>query len=274
MALNTAAIDDVHDASQNGELKQEREQSRILFPYQSLNEAVAVAKAIHEVQGSSCTLEQLAAHLGQSPTSSSFRLRISTAKIFGLVTYSQGTISLTRTGTQICDPQQEAAARVDAFLAVPLYKAVYDQFKSATLPPTSGFEAALVSLGVAQKQKERSRQVLQRSAQEAGFFQYGSERLVLPPIKASAAVTPVVAPASEPEPEKKKAKDADEDEELHPFIKGLLKKLPPPDSEWPNDKRAKWLQAAVNIFDLMYTESEDDSKRTITIGFQKDSAKQ
>jgi hypothetical protein len=87
-------------------------------------------------------------------------------------------------------------------------------------------------------------------------------------------VTPAVAPASDPEPEKKKGKDADEDEELHPFIKGLLKKLPPPDSEWPNDKRAKWLQAAVNIFDLMYTESEDDSKRTITIGFQKDSARQ
>ncbi len=62
-------------------------------------------------------------------------------------------------------------------------------------------------------------------------------------------------------------------EELPPFIKGLLKKLPPPDTEWPNDKRAKWLEAAVKIFDLMYLDSEDDSKRSITIGFQKDSAK-
>lgn len=277
MASNAAAVDDLQDSPQNGDEKQGREQSRILFPYQSLNEAVAVAKAVHEVQGSSCTLEQLAAHLGQSPTSSSFKLRISTTKIFGLVTSSQGTITLTRLGSQMCDPQQEAAARVDAFLAVPLYKAVYEQFKGATLPPTnSGFEAALVGLGVAQKQKERSRQVLQRSAQEAGFFQYGTERLVLPPIKASAAATPAIAPPGEPEPEKKKkGKDAeDDDEELHPFIKGLLKKLPPPDSEWPNDRRAKWLQAAVNIFDLMYTESEDDSKRTITIGFQKDSARQ
>src|ERR1035437_7448893 len=111
MASDAAAVDDVEESSQNGNGKQEREQSRILFPYQSLNEAVAVAKAVHEVQGSSCTLEQLAAHLGQSPTSSSFRLRISTAKIFGLATYSQGTITLTRVGTQICDPQQEAAAR-------------------------------------------------------------------------------------------------------------------------------------------------------------------
>jgi hypothetical protein len=273
MASNTAVVDDSQDPVQNGEGKQEREQSRILFPYQSLNEAVAVAKAVHEVQGSSCTLEQLAAHLGQSPTSSSFRLRISTAKIFGLVTYSQGTIALTRIGTQICDPQQEAAARVDSFLAVPLYKAVYEQFKGATIPPTSGFEAALVGLGVAQKQKERSRQVLQRSAQEAGFFQYGTERLVLPPIKASAAAIPAVAPTGEPEPEKKKKTKEEDEDDLHPFIKGLLRKLPTPETEWPSEGRAKWLQAAINIFDLMYTDSED-SRKSLTIGFQKDSARQ
>jgi hypothetical protein len=40
----------------------------------------------------------------------------------------------------------------------------------------------------------------------------------------------------------------------HPFIEGLLKTLPDPDSdeEWPLDKRVKWLQTAANIFDLIY----------------------
>ena len=40
----------------------------------------------------------------------------------------------------------------------------------------------------------------------------------------------------------------------HPFIEGLPKTLPDPDSdeEWPLDKRVKWLQTAAHIFDLIY----------------------
>jgi hypothetical protein len=274
MASTAPVPEELQDPSQQTE-EGKREQSTIAFPYQDLDEGLEIAKAVHSLHGSSCQVEQVAAHIKQSPTSSAFRLKVSTAKTFGLVTASQGTITLTPLGSRICDPQQEKAARVDAFLTVPLYNAVYEKFKGMALPPTVGLEAALVSLGVAQKQKDRARQVLQRSAQEAGFFQFGTDRLVLPAIKANAA-TPAVIPSGPPADDKKnkKTKDDDDGEELHPFIQGLLKKLPPADSEWPNDKRAKWLQAAVNIFDLMYTESEDDSKRTITIGFQRDSAKQ
>ena len=250
-----------------------REQSTIAFPYQDLDEGIEIAKAIHSLHGSTCTVEQVAAHLKQSPTSSTFRLKISTAKTFTLVTSSQGTLTLTPLGSRICDPQQEKAARVDAFLAVPLYGAVYEKFKGMALPPTVGLEAALASLGVAQKQKDRARQIMQRSAQEAGFFQFGTDRLVLPAIKASAAPAPAVTHEVEPESEKKKKSKDEEDDELHPFIKGLLKKLPTPETEWPSEGRAKWLQAAINIFDLMYTDSED-SRKSLTIGFQKDSARQ
>jgi hypothetical protein len=40
----------------------------------------------------------------------------------------------------------------------------------------------------------------------------------------------------------------------HPFIEGLLRTLPDPDTEkqWPLEKRIKWLQTAANIFDLIY----------------------
>ncbi|MGA3031838.1 MAG: hypothetical protein ABSD70_01045 [Terracidiphilus sp.] len=247
-----------------------REVSTIAFPYMDLDEGIKIAKAIHHLHGSTCQPEQIAAHLKESPTSSSFRTRVASAKLFGLVTTSQGSVTLTRLGSQICDPQQEKAARAEAFLLVPLYKAVYDQFKGAVLPPTNGLEAAIGSLGVAPKQRERARQVLQRSAQEAGFFQFGSDRLVLPAVKANASPTPVQAADDDTE-KKNKPKDEDEDE-LPPFIKGLLKKLPAPDSEWPVEARTKWLQAAVHIFDLMYTDS-DDSKRSITIEAKKDSAK-
>jgi hypothetical protein len=39
---------------------------------------------------------------------------------------------------------------------------------------------------------------------------------------------------------------------LHPFIQGLLQTLPEPETEWAVSARAKWLQTAANIFDLIY----------------------
>ena len=112
-----------------------RERSTILFPYLPLDDAVAIAKGVHAVAGSSCQMDQLAGQLKQSPASSMFKLRVSTARIFGLVTYSQGTVSLTALGTRICDQQQEQAAKADAFLTVPLYKQIYEQFKGGRSPP-------------------------------------------------------------------------------------------------------------------------------------------
>jgi hypothetical protein len=247
-----------------------REMSTIAFPYQDLDEAIEIAKTVHQLHGSSCTVEQIAAHLEQSSTSSTFKMKISAAKIFKLVTVSQGSVTLTPLGTRICDPHQEKLARVDAFLSVPLYSAVYNNFKTATLPPAAGLEASLGTLGVAEKQRERARQILHRSAQEAGFFQFGTERLVMPAIKASTPA-PAVAPVEEPE-KKKKQKD-DDDEDLHPFIKGLLTKLPKPDEEWTQEGRAKWLETAANIFDLLYKNS-DDNNRVISIRVEKDSARQ
>jgi len=271
MALAKVAEDTAPELQQDSQEDGKRERSSILFPYQDLDEAMAIAKAIHDLHGSSCSPDQIAAHLKQSPNSSGFRVQIAAAKTFGLVSTGQGTVTLTPLGTRICDPLQEKAARVEAFLAVPLYIAVYEKFKGAALPPSTGLEAALVSLGVAQKQRERARQVLQRSAQEAGFFQFGNDRLVMPAIKQSAAASTAI-PVNEPEPEKKK-KTKDDDEDQHPFIKGLLTKLPKPDEEWSQEGRAKWLETAANIFDLLYKNS-DDNNRVISIKVEKDSVKQ
>ena len=273
----TAAEPAVSEETQGG-TDSKREVSKIGFPYDDLDGAAQIAKAIHELNGSACEVEQIAGHLNQSPKSSTFKMQIASAKTFGLVTGSQGVITLTKLGTQICDSQQEKPARAEAFLAVELYKAIYDKFKGAQLPPDKGLEAAIVSLGVAQKQKERARQIFKRAAQQAGFFQFGTDRLVLPAIKAGAASSTLTPESESKEPEpseetdkRRRGKDSGGGE-YHPFIEGLLKKLPAPDSDWPMEGRAKWLQTAANIFDLMYTDSED-SKRIINVAFQKDSAK-
>jgi hypothetical protein len=56
------------------------------------------------------------------------------------------------------------------------------------------------------------------------------------------------------------ANDAVEDNRGTPdlLIRGLVDRLPKPDSCWSLDDRAKWLQAAASIFGLVYRSSDDE----------------
>jgi len=60
-------------------------------------------------------------------------------------------------------------------------------------------------------------------------------------------------------------KDIDRNEELNPFIQGLLKKLPQPETDWPIAGRVKWLQTAANIFGLIYTDTGGNEIEYIAI---------
>ena len=245
-----------------------RDRSTIGFPYFDLDDAVEVTKAVHTVGGSNCQWDQLAAQLQQAATGGGFRMRLLTAKMFGMLNYDRGTVTLTPLGTRIADPQQEAAARVDAFLTIPLYKALYDQFKNVTLPPTAGLETAIGTLGVAPKQKDKARQVFQRSAKQAGFFAFGTDRLVMPSIKASSTPTSTEEEQEEPEIEKKEPGK----KPRHPLIEGLLKELPEPQAEWTTEDRKKWLEMASTIFNVIYKDS-DDSRGSLRVVVEKNSAK-
>jgi hypothetical protein len=253
--------------------KSTRDQSTIKFAYQSLDEAIEMATGVHAIAGTSCTVDQLAAHMNLKPDTGSFRVKIANAKLFGLITHSAGTVTLTALGSRICDPQQEQAARAEAFLNVPLYRAIYEQFRGGSLPPPAGLEAAMVTLGVVTKQKAVARQVFVRSATQAGFFAFGPNRLVMPAIRGggggSVAVEAPVAPELTRDIPKKNG--GGDGGDYHPFIAGLLKTLPPADSDWPMDSRRKWLQAASHIFELIYKDSE--SKGSLRIEVQKDSGK-
>jgi|SRR5579885_3055409 len=81
-------------------------------------------------------------------------------------------------------------------------------------------------------------------------------------LSGSNPVRPAVGPGTKPiesvspkpaEPEKKGNGSGGDFGGLHPFVQGLLKTLPEPESEWPAAARVKWLQTAANIFDLIYT---------------------
>lgn len=237
-----------------------RDRSSIGFPYNNLNDALEVARAIHSNAGSGdCDDVQLSAWLGLSPKSSGYRVQLSAARMFGLIETVSGRHKLTALGKMANDPQREREARVKAFMNVPLYSRVYDEYKGGVIPPAAAFERDIVGMGVAEKQKGRARQVFEKSAEQAGFFEHGRTRLVMPGI------------ASRPQDEERPREEPHEEEaapkgktgsggggagggisDLNPFIQGLLQTLPPPQSDWPAVDRAKWLQTAANIFDLIY----------------------
>jgi len=269
MADGSAGVADApSNISSSGSGVDTREQSAISFPYGDLNDAVSVARGIMDRGGVPCTPDQLAAALGQVPTSGAFRGKVSTAKIFGLIDTVQGKYQLTELGFAIVDSKRERGAKADAFLKVPLYRKVYEEFRNRQLPPRPlPLEHAFVGFGVAVKQKDKARYAFDRSAQQAGYFDHGSrDRLIRPPVADTSGQTggnPV-------ESGRQQGTETDGGErssgggfnsggggtttrgKMHPFIQGLLDTLPEPNTNWAEEGRAKWLQAAANIFDLMY----------------------
>jgi hypothetical protein len=253
--------------------------STIKFPYLDQNDAVEIAQAVHNTAGNSCDRDALAGHLEVSAKGGGFNLRLLTAKLFGLITSDSGAISLTPLGIRVINPQQEKAARAESFLLVPLYKRVYDDYRGNMLPANPALEAAMERMGVAPKQKDKARQVFQRSAAQAGYFAFGQNRLVYPTGKATGATEGIPSQMPEALPpdtngsgtKNTKGSGGDDPPVLHAFIKGLLEKLPEPDKPWSLEGRKKWLQTASNIFDLMYTSSDDDTGE-LSITLNKNSA--
>src|SRR6516164_10710567 len=147
----------------NAESDSKRERSTISFAYSDLEDAVGVAQAIHGNAGTSCTLSQLAAFLDQPISSGAFRARISNAAIFGLTENARREVSLTALGRRIADPAAELAARVDAFLYVPLYLRIFEHHDGYTLPGAAPLQKFMREVGVSPKQTGKARQAFMRS---------------------------------------------------------------------------------------------------------------
>jgi hypothetical protein len=231
---------------------EKRERSTIAFPYGDLNEAISVVAAIHKnVGGGIADVDQVAGWMNQTVTSGAFRTKVNTARIMTLVKTGNAKLQLTALGQKIVSPDTQAQARADAFLAVPLYRAIFEKYKGFSLPPNVGLEREMADLGVAEKQTDRARQAFQRSATQAGFFREGTNKLVRP----GSAPTPE-APEREKREEAGGGGGSGGGGDLHPFVDGLVKTLPKPGETWSEDGRQQWLDAASAIFKLIYKDAK------------------
>lgn len=250
--MEEAPVSESQTESSTTPAKQKREASSVGFPYTDLNDAIGIARAIWENVGTSTADQaQLSAWAGhETVDSGAFRTRMSAARVFGLITTGSKQVSLTALGRRVVDAEQAAAGRVEAFLNVPLYGRLFERYQGTPLPGTNvALEADLVDIGVAEKQKDRARQVFQRSAEQAGFFAQGKNRLVRPAFRQTGD-----------EPDRRGGGGpggGGDDGDLDPFIQGLVASIPKKGTVWPVHRRKKWLQTAEGIFSLMFEDGDE-----------------
>lgn len=244
-----------------------RGKSTIKFPYGDLGDALTAVEPLFEhFGGSDAEPGQLAPLMNTTVSSSSFRTKLSTARSFGLIASGRKRLTLTPLGQRIVHPEHGAQARVDAFLGVPLYSRLYEQFKD-NLPGNSGLEQAMVNLGVSAGSVDRARQAFQRSAQIAGFFAFGPNRLV----------KPIIKPGADGGEEGEEGGGNDDSGGSgrtpgtlgvfdgmaeHPLLVGLWKMVPDPDggTRWDVTARRQWLRAVAINLDLLFS----DGSQTVT----------
>jgi hypothetical protein len=231
-----------------------RPHSKIQFPYNDLKDAEEVAEIVFGYP-TGCTINQLAAALRQSASSGAFRNKIIGAKMFGLID-GAGQFRLTELGHRIIDESERPAARVDAFLTVPLFKALYDNAgRGGGKLPTDikGIERWIIDCGVVPNQAPRARQTFQRSGKLAGFFDHGEDRLIPPALnhKARTDVDTVESVAvTTQEPRSVWSQTAIMQ---HPLIVGMLQTLPDPGSKLSSEFLNDWTGTFERNLRLIYS---------------------
>jgi hypothetical protein len=236
-----------------------RENSQVAFPWYDLDTAISVARAIIEGGGLPVTRDQLAGSLRIAPTGGNFMLKTGSARIFGLLELVQGKFQLTQLGFSILDKDEakEKAAKAEAFLNVPLYRRVYDEFRGKALPPRPhGLESAFIQFGVPTKSRKIARQVFDRSGRQAGFFNVDPDRLIEPIIGPGGAIerqSPDMGmeASSRAYSAPQQITSPTGSFELDELVRGLLRRLPKPGEKWSAERKAKWLNTLSQNLDYV-----------------------
>lgn len=252
--------------------------SKTGYPYYNLKQSIEVAGLVHSKGGGTCTRDQLASFLKYSTTrSGAFLTRVSAAKMFGLIDTKKDSVSVTERAKKIIAPimpEDALNAKVEAFLAVPLFRAVYERFHGSTLPADVGLKNLFENqYHIVKDRIIPALRVLLDSADQAGFFEMsGRNKLIKPIANAVADGQKNKADISddgksdEPEPSRTKSRTkpptggGDEPPGgIHTAIIGLLRELPKPGAIWPRAHKQKFLHAFQYTLDFIYPEEEEKS---------------
>jgi len=261
----------VKDAEPDPKAGKARAKSGVSFPYWDLDSAVEVAKTMHERAGGVCDNAQLATMLGYSGISNgSFRTRVSSAKMFGVVEDTDDRkLRVSTRGRRIVAPVTPAdglAARVEAFMAVDLFGKVFTRFNGTTLPENVGLRNLFANeYQVVPDRVAPTVRILLDSAQQAGLFDAAGNRtrMVMPLLAGGHGSSPThhEPPPPPPAPETSKQHKhggggGDEPPAIDPALIGLLRRLPPVGTTLTEKRRAQVISAFTAFVGLVYPEEE------------------
>lgn len=226
------------------------------FPGNDLKTCVEVPRLLHIKGGGRATPDQMAAHLGYKGTNNgAYLTKIAATISFGLISKVGPVFVPTPLAHQILSPTYPHDAKnalVEAFLNVPLFKKIYEDFKGKELPPEFGMKNALkLQYGVAANRVSEAYKSLIDSADTAGFFETKNgarTHLILPLIQ------PIVGAAATPLAGDKPAQE---------FGGGGGGNNPPPKNppaDAVGDAKAKYLAALIKMFEKGVEEGALDEK--------------
>lgn len=146
------------------------------FPGFDLRSCIEVPRVLHAKGGGQATPDQMAAHLGYKGTNNgSYLTKMGATNLFGLIAKNGPVYIPTPLAYQILSPtypHDQKKALVEAFLNVPLFKKIYEDFKGKELPPEFGMKNALrLTYAVNATRVADAYRILMDSAETAGFFE-------------------------------------------------------------------------------------------------------
>lgn len=250
--------------------------SGITSPYFDLATSLAVAQSIQQQGGGTSSPEQLAHWLGYKSTSSgTYATRISAAtKHFGLIENSGNTFVLTERAKTILSPimpEDAVTAKVEAFIAVPLFAKVYEQFRGTSLPPEGGLKNLFLNTyKVLPDRVAQAVRVFLNSAEQAGFFSTSGDRSkLIKPITTLASKPHAAQPPSQDSIPPKTDTAAQEKYRagggdggaggVDTAIIGLLRKLPAQGASWTTAEQTRFLTAFTHTIQFLYP-TDDGAK--------------
>jgi hypothetical protein len=245
-----------------------RQRSTIEFPYVNLEDCEESAVAIFSEAGmTELSVTQAAAAMGTTVDSSSFRVKLSAMRLFGLLTVEQQRVGLTQLAREICENDTKARARVTAFLNVPLYVRLVQEHEGHTLPQAPALEKEIISYGVGAKVADRARQAFDKSAKHANFIRPGSDRFVTPILASPRAETKSATTETQEQSAPGSGDGDGPDDGVDPVIKALVAKIPPTGTQWPLEEQVYLLQMLAMTFHMTYK-----NRRPIKVSAEPDAA--
>lgn len=254
--MNHGYQDKEFDGADSEAAKRRRVPPDVAFPYADLDVCIDVATTIKRELGLKGTSDQVSGVLGVK--GGAFLRRLGAARIFGLIERDGSDWRLTELGKRIISPNN-AQARAESFLSVPLFMKLYEDFRGSSLPADSGIEHHMRSLGVSEKSTETARQIFKKSARQAGFFSLREDQLIMPVFRVSEEEEGLqhlpAGETSEGNPDR--ANDSPPSPPstpsgFHPALLHALETLPKQGAEWGYEDLEDWLDGFKGVLRLVY----------------------